>query len=341
MKILIVASNMVHIKNFHLPYIERFKEAGHEVLVMASGEGADFDISFKKKSFCFKNYRLSFEIRRILKEQEFDMVYLHTTLAAFWTRYAMWGLKKKPVVVNTVHGYLFSKDTAGLKSKLYLWAEKLMSKRTDYIAVMNKEDLDIAIKNKLCKKEVFFINGMGVDFSRVENLKVPVKSDTLRLVFVGEISTRKNQMFLVKALSRLDNAHLTLVGDGAERESIEKYAKENALENRIEITGFTKDIKKHLENADIYVSASVIEGLPFNIMEAMVAKMPIVASDIKGQSDLLPSECLYPLNDENAYVELVKKTSVGRREYDVDKYKLENVLNENVRLYLSLEKEGL
>ena len=55
MKILIAASNMVHIKNFHLPYIQKFKDDGHDVYVMASGDGADFDIPFKKRALSLKN----------------------------------------------------------------------------------------------------------------------------------------------------------------------------------------------------------------------------------------------------------------------------------------------
>ena len=338
MKILVVASTMVHIKNFHLPYINEFKKAGHDVYVMASGEGADFDIPFKKNAFSLKNFRLSFKIRKILKKERFDAVYLHTTLAAFWTRFAMWGMKR-PLVVNTVHGYLFSNDTSGIKSKLFVLAEKIMRKRTDYIFAMNRYDFYFAKSKKLCKKEVYLIDGMGVDFSRVSSFSKKQRDDNmLKLVFVGEISKRKNQMFLVKSLLKLENAHLTLVGDGDEREAIESFARKHSILNRMEITGFTKNVKQYLENADIYVSAAVIEGLPFNIMEAMAAKMPIVASDIKGHRELLPSHSLYPLNDENAFVELVKITTLEPKEYDIERYRLENVLGKNVNLYLSLDK---
>ena len=121
MKILIVASNMVHIKNFHLPCIEAFRNAGHEVSVMASGEGADFNIPFKKRAFSLKNLRLSFLIKKILKKEQFDAVFLHTTLASFWTRFAMRSLKERPITVNTVHGYLFSEHSSALKRKLYLF----------------------------------------------------------------------------------------------------------------------------------------------------------------------------------------------------------------------------
>lgn len=334
MKILIVASNMVHIKNFHLPYVSAFRDAGHEVSVMASGEGADFNIPFKKRAFSFKNLRLSFLIKRILKKERFDAIFLHTTLAAFWVRFALKGIKSRPTVVNTVHGYLFSEHSSALKRKIYLMAERIVRKKTDYIAVMNKDDLAIARDNKLALNEPFLIDGMGVNLSRTENAKRHAFDGKLRLVYVGEISKRKNQIFLVKSLLKLDNAILTLVGDGDERETIEKFAKENGISDRVIITGFTKNVKEHLESADIYVSASTIEGLPFNIMEAMSAKMPIVASDIKGQRDLLTSDQLYSLNNEEEFVALVRKTALGEREYDLEKYKIDNALPKNVSIYL-------
>ena len=135
---------------------------------------------------------------------------------------------------------------------------------------------------------------------------------------------------------KLDNAVLTLVGDGDERESLEKFAHDNGLSDRLKITGFTRNVKEHLESADVYVSASTIEGLPFNIMEAMSAKMPIVASNVKGQKDLLPSDCLYELNNEEQFVNLVRATTLGAREYDIEKYKIESVLSQNVKIYLDV-----
>ena len=335
MKILVVASSMVHIKNFHLPYIEELSKRGNSVDVMANGEGADINIPFKKRAFSFKNFILSFKIRRYLRKNNYDAVYLHTTLAAFWTRFAMWGLKKRPTVINTVHGYLFSSHSSKLKRAVYLLAERLMRKRTDHIVVMNKEDYDIATENKLCKGEVAFIHGMGVSQSRLPEPTPRARTgDTRNLVFVGEISRRKNQIFLVKALKELENAHLTLVGDGDERKNIEKYAKKHNLQNRITVTGFTKGVNEQLARADIYVSASMIEGLPFNIIEAMNMHLPIVASDIKGHRELLPSECLYPLNDMDAFVSRVNDIICEEKSYDFEKYKLDAVISQNVDMYL-------
>ena len=63
MKILISASNMVHINNFHRPYIEKFKENGSAVSILANGEGADYNIPFKKSVLSLKNLFLIPKIR--------------------------------------------------------------------------------------------------------------------------------------------------------------------------------------------------------------------------------------------------------------------------------------
>ena len=339
MKILVVASNMVHIKNFHLPYIEEFRNQGHSVFVMTASKEADFYIPFKKKAFSMKNFFLSFKIKKILKREKFDAIFVHTTLAAFWTRLAIKGLKSKPVVVNTVHGYLFSESSSWLKRRVYLMAERFVRRVTDYIFVMNDEDYEIASKNELCTRAVSFIDGMGAHVEENSCSLTKMEDEKLDLVYVGELNKRKNQIFLVKALEKLENARLTLVGDGDERKSIEKYASKKGLSSRLKITGFTKNVKEYLADADIYASASTIEGLPFNIIEAMSMRLPIVASDIKGQRDLLSSEQLYPLNDMDAFVRLIKSTSITPVNYNIERYKFENAFDKNVQLYLNTIKE--
>ena len=334
MKILIAASNMVHINNFHRPYIDFFKEKGHDVYVMAKGEGADFDLPFQKKTLSFSNLKLSYKIRDILKKEEFDVIYLHTSLAAFWVRMALRGVKKKPYVINTVHGYLFGNTSGKLHNMIYLFCERFLRKQTDDIVVMNKEDYDIATRKKLCKGQVYLTNGMGVSFKKADVEPIKLSGDSLSLLYVGEISKRKNQIFLVKAMKCLENCTLTLVGDGDGRGGIESFVKKNNLEDRVFITGFTKQAYEYIKGCDVYVSASTIEGLPFNIMEAMYLGKPIVASDVKGQNDLLPRECLYALNNEDDYVSHIKRTSLGDVTYDMERYSLNNALTENMEIYL-------
>ena len=82
-KILYAASTMSHISNFHTDYIKALRDMGHTVSVMASGEGADFDIPFEKKLISFKNLINRRKIRKILKREGFDTLVLNTSLAAY------------------------------------------------------------------------------------------------------------------------------------------------------------------------------------------------------------------------------------------------------------------
>ncbi|MBQ7225103.1 MAG: glycosyltransferase [Clostridia bacterium] len=339
MKILIAASNMVHINNFHRPYIEEFKARGHSVYIMANGEGADFNIEFEKSTISFKNLKLSYKIRDIIKQERFDIIYLHTTLAAFWVRMALRGVKNRPYVVNTVHGYLFGENSSKVHNTLYLSCEKLLRNQTDEIVVMNKEDYNIAKDNKLCRGNIYFINGMGVNFKDVTEEISMGQKGKISLAFVGEISKRKNQIFLVKSMKQLTSYTLTLVGDGDARDEIEEYIAKEGLSDRVFITGFTKQAYEYVKGCDIYVSASNIEGLPFNIMEAMYLKKPIVASNIKGHCDLLEGGQLFPPNNMEEYVRLVKNTTIGERAYDIERYRLQSTLEENMSIYLSNEKQ--
>ncbi|MBO5312912.1 MAG: glycosyltransferase [Clostridia bacterium] len=339
MKILIVASNMVHINNFHLPYIERFKNDGHSVCIMANGEGADFNIPFKKKTLSLSNLRQCFKIRKILKEHSFDAVYLHTSLASFLVRLSMKGMKKRPRVISTVHGYLFGKSTGKLHNLLYLSCERLLKKQTDHIIVMNNEDYKIATENRLCMGEVYLSRGMGVDFKRLDASYDKDKREKTELVYVGELSKRKNQIFLVKAMKELTEYTLTLVGDGDQRDILQGYIEKNGLSDRVLITGYSDRASEYISRGDIYVCASRIEGLPFNVMEAMYHKKPIVASRIKGHTDLLPDSCCYKLDSVEEFVTLVRATPSLPVEYELDGLGLDSVLEKNISLYYELAEE--
>lgn len=317
-KVLYAASTQSHLQRFHQPYIAALRREV-EVHTMATGDGVAHPICFEKNYFSPKNLRSMFKIRRILKEERYDAVILNTTLTAFWVRMAMWGMKKRPYVLNIVHGYLFSM-TGGIKNRILYLCERMLRRVTDEIAVMNEEDLAIATEHCLCCGRVSMLRGMGyvpaeLPSARDEILRAefaPLNDDFL-CTFVGELSGRKNQAFLLSAVARLRNegipARLLLVGEGAERPTLEQMIRKNGWEEFVHLAGNCEPVLPYLAISDVYVSASRIEGLPFNVMEAMACGLPTVASDVKGQRDLLREHpaALYPLGDEDAFCAAVKE----------------------------------
>lgn len=294
-KILYVASNMRHINNFHLPYINRLREDGHTVKIMSKGNGASYDVPFVKRMLSVKNLFLQIKIRKIIKKEKFDFVILNTTLAAFHVRMAL-PKKNRPKVLNIVHGYLFSEADKSIKAKVLLFCERLLRKKTDAIAVMNAEDARIAEKNKLCLGDVIMTSGMGATVAEAKFDREYIRryTDTegkFLLCFVGELSERKNQRFLICALPEIKlsvpNVVLALVGEGVEEGHLRTLADKIGVSDSVCFIGQKSNPCDFMRAADLYVSASKIEGMPFNLIEALGCGVPILASDTKGHVDLI------------------------------------------------------
>ena len=317
-RILYAASTMQHISNFHMDYIGALRGAGHTVKIMASGEGADYDIPFEKKFISLRNLRSQKEIRRILRSEHFDTIVLNTSLAAYHIRRAC-PLKNRPKVVNFVHGYLFSECVGRLKAFVLMLAERFLAGRTDDIIVMNLQDYRAAVRNNLCRDRVYFVKGMGAEvremmFPPEEVRKRHGAEDKFILAFVGELSERKNQEFLIRAMARISvlipGAVLWLIGGGTARAELEGLAAELGISDKVLFTGMRADACDYVRCADIYVSASRSEGMPFNVIEALGCGVTVLASNVKGHSDLIDNGTdgfLYLYNNMEDFITKVYK----------------------------------
>ena len=134
------------------------------------------------------------------------------------------------------------------------------------------------------------------------------------MCFVGELSKRKNQKFLIQALNHIrediDNVSLLLVGDGDEMESLSALASEIGIADAVKFLGRRSDVANILSASDLYVSAAQIEGLPFNIAEALSVGLTVIASDIKGHRDILKGSeagMLFDPGNVNEFKNLVVK----------------------------------
>ena len=326
-KILYAASTMSHINNFHTDYIERLRADGYVVKVMAKGAGADYNIPFEKKLLSPINTACRQDIKRILTREKFDAIILNTSLAAFHIRLACPKLQR-PRIINIVHGYLFSKTGGKLKNAILLLCEKLLAKRTDSIIVMNDEDRRIVEKHRLCTGEVYTTRGMGAQI-RAQKTATESIRDEFRLngkyvmSFVGELSERKNQEFLINAhrkiKEKIPEAVLMLVGNGALREYYESLIDEYDLADSVILTGQREDACDIMRASDLYVSASSVEGMPFNIIEALGCGKTVVASRIKGHEDLIEnckSGYLFEYGKTDDYIDCVVNVYIGNLRLD-------------------------
>lgn len=327
-KILFCASTVSHLNAFHLPYMKFFKENGYRVDCAASGETVEssdffYSVPFKRSLFSPLNIKAWFKMRRILKSNNYDIISTHTALAGFLTRSALFGIKGKTLVVHTSHGYIFGEKT-GAKGFLYLLAEKLCASVTDVLMVMNSEDFELARKNRLCEK-IEYISGMGYDGSKFFFDRKKPEDGKKVIIYAGEFVKNKNQTELIDAFLKISKRHpdavLMLAGEGRELDETKRYAAEKSSSQKIIFPGFVQNMPEILSSAAVYCSPSLREGLPFNVMEAMASGVPVVASRIKGHTDLIDNKksgLLYNSGDTDALaaaLDFMLKDEDSAREY--------------------------
>ena len=271
-----------------------------------------------------KNTAARRQIRRIIKREGFDVIFLHTTLAAFHIRLAL-PFGRRPRVVNMVHGYLFPERLRSVKDRILLLCEKLLAKRTDALILMNDEDVLIATKNRLAKEPPRFVRGLGASVrdtvKGAHEIRRELDSEgRFVMTFVGELSDRKNQRMLISALPlikmRVPGAVLWLVGNGDKRDELATLAESLGIDDSVIFAGRRSNPCDFIRASDLYVSASRIEGMPFNIIEALGVGATVLCSDIKGQRDLIKdgeNGFLFPLDDTDALVDRVIAIHGGAR----------------------------
>ena len=161
---------------------------------------------------------------------------------------------------------------------------------------MNDEDLRIATKKGLARGAIIPTFGMGVPPTEYvlpagEVRERYAKDGEFVMLFVGELSARKNQEFLITALSKIKKdipeARLWLIGEGQEKASLMETARDYGVEDSVTFLGRRKNPTDYMRDCDLYVSASKSEGLPFNIVEALGCGKPVLASRVKGHTDIL------------------------------------------------------
>lgn len=328
-KVLICASTSVHIKNFHLPYLEFFKRQGFETHVAvpdgASMEHADlvYSIPVTKSFFSISNLKAALTLRKIIRENRYEIILTHTALAGAVCRLGVvLAGKRNTGVIHTVHGYLFYKGCGILKKLFCYIPEYLLRGVTDCLITMNEEDTKTA--QKLVKKggTVIKVSGMGVDPKRFQpadraekeflRAKLSIPENTYTLVYAAEFSKRKNHIELIQAMKAVVEKRpevlLLLCGSGALQDNIESEAMKLGLTKNIRFLGWQEKMNEIYKACDLAVSSSLSEGMPFSIIEAQLCTLPVVASKIKGHTDLIEhgaNGLLYPPGDPEALARMI------------------------------------
>ena len=279
------------------------------------------NIPFERQPLKPANIKAYTQLKALIDSEKFDLIHCHTPVGGIITRLAAASSRKKngTKVIYTAHGFHFFKGAPLINWLIYFTAEKFCSYFTDTLITINKEDFANA-ENKLSAKKVCYVPGVGVDTDyfvgtrgKREELLSEISADekSIILLSIGELSDRKNHSVSIKALSQIDNKnlHLVIAGTGEKRDEFLSLAKELGVDGRVHLLGFRTDVAELLKSADIFLFPSIQEGLPVALMEAMSCGLPVICSEIRGNTDLINDTCgiLCPATDDVAFKVAIEK----------------------------------
>ncbi len=315
--------------HFLLPLMRGLRDAGHEVTgACAHGnlvpkiEAEGFrmiDVPIRRSANPLALWRSYRTIKHMLDAEKFDMVHVHTPVAALAGRLAAWQAGV-PKIVYTAHGFYFHEHMPWPKRFAHIGLEWIAGRTTDLLLTQAEEDAATARSLGLAHGPIHAI-GNGSDPARfrpalpLETTRADIRASLGTpqgrpvILMVGRLVAEKGYPELVEAMRAVD-AELWIVGarlasDHADGVDAALHAAENdpVLKTRIRLLGYRSDVHDLLRAADIFTLPSHREGMPRSIIEAMLSGLPVVATDIRGSREAIvhgQTGFLVPVRDPSA-----------------------------------------
>ncbi len=294
--------------HFLLPLLRSLRDAGHEV-VGATSEGKLLEpvrregfrvepIPFERSYNLIRHIRAFAALVAFLRRERFDILHVHTPIAALIGRLAA-AIAGVPRVVYTAHGFYFHEHMPRWKYALFVTLEWIGGRFTDVLMTQSVEDAETAKRLHLCRGGVIAAIGNGSDPAVFHPATDPagraafrrrlgVTDDRPVIVTVGRLVAEKGYPELIEAMRDVD-AELWIVGERLASDhavsisaALDASTSDPVLRQRVRLLGYRPDVPDVLRAADVFVLASHREGMPRSIIEAMLTGLPIVATDIRG-----------------------------------------------------------
>ncbi len=298
------------LRNFLLPLIDGMRKRGWDVTavcadgplvggMVASGYQID-TIPMARSMNPMLALRSLIALVRFFRKSRFDVVHVHTPVAALIGRTAAW-IAGVPLIVYTAHGFYFHDEMPRWKRTLFVALERFGGRFTDLLFSQSSEDAEDAIREHILPRERILAIGNGVDVSRFdpatvgtgraarESLGIPAGAFLVGMI--GRQVREKGVAEFLEAAVAIARTHpaawFLLVGerlpsDHARGVEVEFAKAKAALGERLVAPGLRSDIPELLAAMDLFCLPSWREGMPRTIIEAMMMGKPVLATDIRG-----------------------------------------------------------
>ncbi len=255
-----------------------------------------FDLKNSKRDISISgDIKLFFEIRRLIKQEKPDILHLNSSkiggVGALAGR-----IEKVPNIIFTAHAWAFNENRnyfSKIIIKILHFITVFLSHST--IAVAEKVKRDISSLGSIKNKVILIHNGIK-NFkllSKKESLeKLGIEKDKTIIMSISELHYNKGIDVALKGISLLekdkrDKIIYLVLGDGEEKNSIEKLIEDLGIQENVRLLGFVPDAKSFLSSTDLFLLPSRTEAFPYVILEAGFAGIPIIATSVGGVPEVI------------------------------------------------------
>jgi len=238
-------------------------------------------------------------LRSLFRARQPDVVHTHSSKAGLLGRWAA-RRERVPVIVHTVHGWSFHDHMQPWLRAAYIRLERRAAQWCDHIVTVSDIDREKGLANRIGRPEQYATIREVNDLAPYEE-RAGERDEARRLLglpagsavvgTVGRLSEQKDPGTWVRAAAavarRRPEAHFVMVGDGSLRAAAERDVAGLGLADRLVLTGLRDDVPALLPAFDVFLLTSRWEGLPLVIPQAMAAGVPVVASTVDGNREVV------------------------------------------------------
>ena len=329
--------NSVWTNEKNVALIKKLKEQNISIIQI------DFSRSLLKFG---KHYKCYNNLLSVISSNKYEFVHCHTPIASAIARVVC--KKTNTKCIYTAHGFHFYKGAPIINWLIFYPLEKKLSTYTDVLITINKEDYNRA-KRKFNMKQLEYVPGVGIDtkkfalknFDKLEyRQRLGLKEDDFAILSVGELNKNKNHEIVIKSIAKLKNnrIHYYIAGRGKLKNRLTELSRKEEIESQVHFLNYRNDIAELDKSVNLYVLPSIREGLNVSLIEAISSGTICIASNIRGNQDLLEDNYLFNPRSTSDCVLCIKKAINKELEnnINVEKYDKKNISKKMTLIYMFL-----
>ena len=299
-----------------------------------------------------------FQLLRIFRKLSPDIIHTHSSKAGIIGRLAAF-FSRIPIIIHTIHGFPFSSFQPLLMRNFYIFCERIISLITNHIIFVSKGDIEIA-KTQHIRRNNFSLIRSGFPFNNF--LKKKVNPDLIRNKYhikksdfvcgmIAPFKPQKGLFHLVdiahEVLKKRKDVFFFVAGDGELKKDFVSTLKKKNIFHYFCLPGFIFDVNRVIDIFDIGISTALWEGLPQSLVQMRLKKLPIVASSITGNNEIVKENkngYLVNVRNHKKFAERIlhllthekERERLAEFEEDFSQWDADMMVRNQEKLYLSL-----